>query len=139
MTCTEDIPWVTDEDVLRATEDTFLGDYRIQTMREACKIWPRGEVPEGFHDMVRSDAPTLVISGDLDPVTPSWSGDEAAAHLPNSLHIVVRQGHGPTDNDCAMDVDTAFVELGTVEGLDVSCLEAVDLPPWAAVETEPGG
>ncbi len=130
MTCSEDLHLIDDQEVLDATAGTIFGDYRVRTHREACEQWPRGELPEGYHDHVSADVPFLVRSGDLDPVTPPWSGDEAAAHLPNSLHVVAREGHASTDPECSRSVVQAFIEAGTTEGLDVSCLEAVDLPPW---------
>jgi len=130
ITCTEDIPLITDAEVEAETTGTVFGDYRVRTHREACVFWPAGVVPEGFSDQVRSDAPVLITSGDLDPVTPPAAGDTVAEYLPNSLHVVVREGHGQTDMACYMRVLAAFFEHGTTADLDVSCLEAVELPPW---------
>ena len=130
ITCTEDIPLITDAEVEAETAGTVFGDYRVRTHREACVYWPQGEVPEGFSAPVRSEAPVLITSGDFDPVTPPAAGDAVAEHLPNSLHIVVREGHGNTDLRCYMRVLAAFTERGTIDGLDVTCLQAVALPPW---------
>jgi pimeloyl-ACP methyl ester carboxylesterase len=130
VTCTEDVPLITDADVETETADTVFGDYRVRTHREACELWPRGNVPEGFSNMVRSDAQVLITSGDLDPVTPPIAGETVAEHLPNSRHIVIREGHGHTDNACYVSVLASFLDRGTTKDLDISCLEAVDLPPW---------
>jgi pimeloyl-ACP methyl ester carboxylesterase len=130
VTCTEDIPLITDVDIEAETAGTIFGDYRVRTHRAACELWPEGVVPEGFSDPVRSEAPVLITSGDLDPVTPPVAGATAAEHLPNSRHIVVRQGHGQTDMGCYLRVLTDFFESGTTVAVDVSCLEAVDLPAW---------
>jgi pimeloyl-ACP methyl ester carboxylesterase len=84
ITCTEDIPLITDAEVEAETAGTLFGDYRVRTHREACALWPRGEVPAGFSDPVLSEAPVLITSGDFDPVTPPAAGEAAAKHLPNS-------------------------------------------------------
>jgi pimeloyl-ACP methyl ester carboxylesterase len=130
VTCTEDIPFITDADVETETAGTIFGDYRVRTHREACMLWPQGVLPEGFSDPVRSAAPVLITSGDLDPVTPPAAAATAAEHLPNSRHIIVRQGHGQTDMGCYLQVLSDFFEHGTTVAVDVSCLEAVDLPAW---------
>lgn len=130
VSCSEDAPLISDEDVARATAGTVFGDYRVRVQREACAAWPRGVVPEGFAEPVRSEVPVLIVSGDYDPVTPPSAGEEAARTLANSRHVIVAQGHGATDRACASAVTTAFIEAGTVDGLDVSCLEAVALPPF---------
>jgi pimeloyl-ACP methyl ester carboxylesterase len=130
ITCTEDIPLITDAEVEAETAGTLFGDYRVRTHREACALWPRGEVPAGFSDPVLSEAPVLITSGDFDPVTPPAAGEAAAKHLPNSLHVISQEGHGNTDPRCYFRVLAAFIDRGTTAGLDVSCLEAVKLPAW---------
>jgi pimeloyl-ACP methyl ester carboxylesterase len=130
VTCTEDIPLITDADVETETAGTVFGDYRVRTHREACELWPQGEVPVGFSSMVRSDVPVFITSGDLDPVTPPSAGETVSEYLPNSRHIVIREGHGHTDNACYISVLASFLDRGTTKDLEISCLEAVDLPPW---------
>jgi pimeloyl-ACP methyl ester carboxylesterase len=130
ITCSEDVPFITDADVARETGGTVFGDYRVRTHREACEHWPQGPLPEGFAEPVVSDTPVLIVSGDMDPATPPEGGAYVARHLAHSLHVVVRQGHGPTDGACSVRVATEFFERGSTEGLDVGCLEAVDLPQW---------
>ncbi len=130
VTCSEDVHLIDDDEVAEATRGTVFGDYRVRTHRAACERWPRAELPAGFYEHVRSEAPFLLIAGELDPVTPSWATREAADHLPNGLYIEVREGHSSTDSKCAWGVVTAFVEAGSADGLGVRCLEAVELPPW---------
>lgn len=130
VTCTEDIPLITDAEVEAATAGSVLGDYRVSYHREACKVWPAGEIPEGYSEHVRSDVPVLVLSGDYDPVTPPSSGAAAAEHLSNSRHIVGQYGHGASDWDCMESVFADLFKRGNVEEVDTSCLESMELPPW---------
>ena len=79
-----------------------------------------------------ADAPTLVLSGSHDPVTPPQFGAEAARHLPNSLHVVVPGCHGVQGAGCMPQIVRAFLESGSVEGLDVSCVEQMSMPPFVS-------
>ena len=66
----------------------------------------------------------------LDPVTgPRW-GEEAASHLPRSLHLVVPGAHG-VDGRCTNDISRRFLESGSLEALDTSCITNLRLPPFA--------
>ena len=125
VTCAEDLPFLTEEAVRRATAGTFLRDYRVRQQQRACALWPRGAIPPGFHEPVRSEAPTLLVSGALDPVTPPVWAERVAAALPRSLLVVVPHGHhqdrGLANQRCLDDVADTFIERGTVEGLDTSC------------------
>ena len=44
----------------------------------ACRVWPRGDLPQDYHQPVRAAAPVLIISGRLDPATPPRWAQEAA-------------------------------------------------------------
>ena len=44
VTCAEDLPWIKPGEGERMAANTFLGDYRLRQQREACALWPRGEV-----------------------------------------------------------------------------------------------
>jgi pimeloyl-ACP methyl ester carboxylesterase len=73
---------------------------------------------------VTSDVPTLLLSGTRDPVTPPSSAEAVAAHLSNSLHLVVPgAGHG-VGGPCIREITLRFVEAGSLDNLDTSCLAA---------------
>lgn len=130
VTCAEDLPRIREEEILTATAGTFLGDVRVRSQLEVCKVWPRAEVSPGFGDPVSVDVPTLVLSGTLDGVTPPRWGDEAGRHLPSSVHLVVPGGHGVGSIPCIAGIVADFIERGSTEGLDTSCVSSVRLPPF---------
>ena len=70
VVCAEDIPFITEDEIKRDTAGTFYGDYRVRTSIKACEQWPRAKVATTFSEPVKSDAPILMISGELDPVAP---------------------------------------------------------------------
>lgn len=137
--CSEDLPGVTAEEAERAAAGTFLGTSRYENMRSLCALWPRGELPEEYFEPVRSDAPVLVLSGELDPATPPDNGAYVARHLPNSLNLVIpHAGHevdGLANASCLFALVNRFVETGTVKDLDASsCLEGISRPPFPTRE-----
>jgi pimeloyl-ACP methyl ester carboxylesterase len=126
VTCGEDIPRIEPGDVERLTAGTFIGDGRVRRQMEVCAFWPRSEVPPGFGEPVRCDAPTLLLSGTLDPVTPPRMAEAMKAHLPRSLHLVVPGSHG-VGGPCIEHVQRQFLDAGTVEGLDTDCVSRMRL------------
>ena len=114
----------------RALEGTFLGGFLLQEFRRACESWPRGTPPPGYREPVRTDKPVLLLSGELDPVTPPSWAEEAKKTLPNSVHAVAPGvGHGVTGVGCAPGIVAKFLETASVQGLDEQCLAKVTRPP----------
>ena len=120
--CAEAIPYIDDATLARETANTFLGDLRVQEQRQACKEWPRGPVPKDVHDLVRSNVPVLLISGARDAVTPPDFGDRVAKLLPNSRHIIFPESSHGNTGFCGIKLIADFIEKGSAETLDVSCV-----------------
>lgn len=135
LTCAEDLPFIRENEIPAAVEGSFLGDFRIRAQQAACANWPVLPVAREFQEWVSSDVPTLLISGELDPVTPPANAERAACMLPNSLHVVIpRAGHsydGLDNMECLTGLMTRFVETGTVKGLDESCVARTKRPAFA--------
>ncbi|MEO8606314.1 MAG: alpha/beta fold hydrolase [Chloroflexota bacterium] len=75
---------------------------------------------------VVSDIPTLVLSGEFDPITPLSYAKEAAATLSNSrLYTFPGLTHGVTpSNDCTKGIANAFFNDPSV-ALDTSCIASL--------------
>lgn len=125
VTCSEDLPFITDEMSREKTAGTFLGDYRIRQQKAACAAWPRGRIPAGFHEPVRSDVPVLLLSGERDPVVPPELAERAARFLTNRLHVVIPRGSHATGSECTDNLIRDFVDRASVQGLDPSCAATV--------------
>lgn len=124
VTCAEDLDRIAEEDIVKLAAGTDAGDSRVRTQKAVCEFWPRSDIGADYGDPVSVDVPTLLLSGNLDPATPPRWGEEAASHLPRSLHLVVPGGHG-VGGTCLTSIERAFLESGSVEGLDVSCTKAL--------------
>jgi pimeloyl-ACP methyl ester carboxylesterase len=121
--CTEDVPYIAQTDLARADSIGLLGAPHARELREACDGWPRGMMPPGYRDPVRSDVPTLILSGALDPITPPAWAASAARSLARST-LVVRSGAGHLDeDDCTLGLLADFMTRRNPEGMDVTCAE----------------
>jgi pimeloyl-ACP methyl ester carboxylesterase len=129
ITCSEDLPWVKPADAARMAANTFLGDYRYRQQKEACGLWPQAKVSSDYSKPTRSSVPVLIMTGDLDPVTPPSNGDATAKNLPNSLHVVVPHGGhgfaGLQGVECIDQLMARFVEQGSTKNLDTSCVKSI--------------
>jgi hypothetical protein len=130
VTCAEDVSLIQRKDIVRATRGSFLGSTVIDSLVRVCEEWPRGRLPAAYNSPVRSNAPVLIFSGELDPQTPPLWGAEIARHLPNSLHIVMRGiAHVPFP-DCEVEILSQFISKGSTKGLDTQCVQELQHPAF---------
>lgn len=135
ITCGEDTSRIQPGDADRLASGTAFGRYRIDQQSRACAMWPQARVPPGWDRNVRSRAPVLILSGGRDPVTPPEWAAAVARKLSRSLHVVVplsaHLDDGLDDPDNCFDrVILAFLDRGTAEGLDTSCLARLKPGPF---------
>lgn len=126
VTCTEDAPLIS-----AGTGEQDMFENSLQTFVEVCKAWPQGEPPQVVHEAVASDVPVLMLSGEADPITPPWHAEQLASSLNNSLHLIFKgMGHGNSIHECTMRIMASFVESASINGLDTTCMENVEPPPF---------
>ena len=125
--CAEDAPGMR---VDPADAGTILGTEFVDYTLAQCAVWPRGTMPEDFHDAVKSDMPVLLLSGELDPVTPPRYADEVQRTLPNSRHFVFRgQGHSVMGVGCGPRLVAEFIAAADAKSLDGDCLDQLQYSP----------
>jgi len=138
VVCAEDGPQITPEEARKQAEGTLFGLHVMQLQREACAFWPRGSVDPSFYEPVQSNVPTLILSGDIDPVTPPVWGEQIAKTLPNSKHVVLPgTGHTAGGTGCGRRLIKAFLDAGTVENLDTACVNHITRPPYFVTPAGP--
>lgn len=131
VVCAEDVPFITSGEVEAEASDTFFGTAQTNALIEVCRDWPRGEVPEGRRDPIRSDVPILMLSGELDPATPPVWAEVAGRTLTRSVHVVVPGvGHGATSQGCVPELIDRFLTHGDPAALDTSCVARARRPPF---------
>jgi pimeloyl-ACP methyl ester carboxylesterase len=127
ITCSDDVAFVRGQDVGKTT---FLGNYRLRQQQAACHVWPKAAVPEGYRMPVRSNVPTMFVSGDADGGTPLWFMEHASQGF--SEHIAITQrGQGHTEwSECVGRMYEQFVHGGSAHGLQPSQCDPVPRPPF---------
>lgn len=128
VACSEDIPGMTEAMISDGTSGTYLGDYQVRQYQNYCKEWPQGRVPADFHSEVHSDAPALLISGVLDPVTSLAVSRETARDLSKSQTVLLNNGTHGTGSSCIDGIIAKFVT--TAGRVDDSCTSELKLGPF---------
>jgi len=127
--CSEDSPRYVQEDITREAAGTLFGTRLLTGQVAACRFWPKGRVDDAYYAPVTSPLPALVLSGELDPVTPPTWGLEVVKHLPNGRHVVMPgTGHGVAATACGNRLVTEFIEKGDAHDLDAGCVRGVQRP-----------
>lgn len=133
--CAEDYPLFPSDP---PPNDYLLGNLMEQVVNLQCGIWPRGPVPEGFHDPVGGDAPVLLLSGEFDPVTPPEYADQVAVHFDNATHLVAPgQGHIVTTRGCMGEIVSSFINDGHSDNIDTDCMAQMQPSPFFQSLTGP--
>ena len=123
VSCSEDLPHVTPADRARAA-GSYLGRAQFDLLDAMCAGWPAGVVDADLYAPLAAPVAALVLSGELDPVTPPAFGARAAAAFADARHVVVPgQAHGQLAVGCAPRLIAAFLAAGTARGLAATCLE----------------
>ncbi len=131
VVCAEDLPLLTQA---KEAPGADFGTQFADLYARVCADWPRGEVPAGFYRVGTLAAPTLVLSGGADPVTPPRHGERIAKALGASArHVVVAQaGHGVMGLPCMRDVLFRFIDAegdAAAQQVDAGCAAALPRPP----------
>ena len=133
--CTEEMPfndlelavaWAQDmPEQLRALIESVIDAFAD------CAIWDVPAADPMENEPVVSAIPTLLLSGAYDPVTPPWWGDEAAAYLPWSTHVVFPDmGHATVDiRPCPTQIALAFLADPWTTP-DTSCVDELGPPAF---------
>jgi pimeloyl-ACP methyl ester carboxylesterase len=133
--CAEDYPLFPPEP---PANDTLLGNLMERVVHIQCGVWPKGPVPEDFNEPVGGDVPLLLLSGELDPVTPPEYADQVAVHFDNATHLVAPgQAHIVATRGCMGDLVSQFIMDGGAENLETDCMANLKPSPFFISLTGP--
>ena len=108
VVCAEDAPRM---QARPEDDDLVLGDSLVSVTLNQCSVWPKGPVSKDFHQPLATDIPTLLLSGEFDPVTPPRYGDQVLASLGKARHLVgTGQGHILLARGCTPRLAAEFVD-----------------------------
>lgn len=129
FTCAEDVARIRPDEVAKETAGSFIGAQRVHNQMAACSTWPKRAVPAAYYRPLRSRVPVILVSGDLDPVTPPMWGEIALRHFSRGIHMVIPGGHTPT-NSCIDDLGRRLFLTGTTRNLKRDCTAATVIPAF---------
>lgn len=135
FTCAEQVPF-SDWDQVQAEAaryPAYNGDSVIGSLDfSICDTWPIAAADQRERQPVASAVPTLLLSGELDPITPPSFAARAAAHLTAAFDVVLpNAGHAPLGHSpCANEIAEAFLDRPTSRP-EAECL--ADTPKAAPI------
>jgi pimeloyl-ACP methyl ester carboxylesterase len=130
--CSEDVPFYDENRFdVAAIENSYIGPVQLESLQAICSVWPAGPVDGDFKQPLATDTPTLMLSGDADPITPPRYADLAASSLKRAWLITgTNQGHGQINIGCMPRLVASFVTNQSVDGFDTSCIEDSFVMPF---------
>jgi pimeloyl-ACP methyl ester carboxylesterase len=135
--CSEDEPFFGTLDRARLAA-TYQGTEQIDALEVICSLWPRGPVDADLHAPLASEVPTLLLSGEADPVTPPAYAEHLARTLTRHRHLVLAgEGHGQIATGCIPSLMARFLDHPDPEALDASCLDAHRPQPFFVTSVGP--
>jgi len=125
VVCTEDAPFFSGEAVSdQELAATYIGPLMRESLVAMCSIWPAGVLDDDFKQPLSTAVPVLLLSGEVDPITPPAYAEMAAVDIEQALLLTGRQqGHGLAPRGCTPDVMAEFVAELDVTTVDTSCFE----------------
>lgn len=137
--CAEEVPFTTREAVLRGDAKVAPELRRILSggsYLEDCGLWQVEPAPALENAAVRAEHPVLILSGELDPVTPPFYADLVQRNLPAARLLRVRGGsHGLGTSPCGLRWVDAFLRAPEA-ALPLRCPE---VPSPSPAHLAPGG
>ncbi len=130
VTCSEDVPFISEADIAAQTQGTFLGDRRVRAHIAACAEWPKASVPKTFADPVTSNVPVVFFSGEADGSTPPWIAEAEVRSLANGRQIRAAHTGHQIDGPCTWDLMQAFFTTPVARQLDASCVDQIRRPAF---------
>ena len=131
--CSEDVPFydrdTIDVDALKAS---YIGIMQLDAIEAMCSVWPTGPVDDDFRAPLATDLPVLLLSGEVDPITPPEYAELAMIDLGHAQHLTGKlQGHGQAGIGCTPRLIGQFVESpGRLSDDDVNCLHRSFVMPF---------
>lgn len=107
--------------------DLLLGNQLIDAIIAECKAWPHDPMPKDFHAPFKSSIPTLLISGERDPVTPPSYAGEVLRGLSDGRSLVLKGlGHAEAMNaGCMPELVGQFIDKLQPKQLDAQCIDRI--------------
>ncbi len=127
VVCTEDVPFFRD---LPKASKRVMGQFP-QQLEKICEGWPKGKSYADIHQPLQSAVPALILSGEVDPVTPVTYGELALKQFSKGRHLVVPgQGHNVSPRGCVPRLVADFIENLQLTEEQTTCVQDTAQLPY---------
>ncbi|MES3022192.1 MAG: alpha/beta fold hydrolase [Pseudomonadota bacterium] len=128
VVCGEDIPRLTPAFAAEDARGSFMGAPALARLAGLCPAVKMPAVAHRTPAMIA--APSLMLSGALDPVTPPRRAEAAGKRMSNAQHLVVANaGHGVSHLGCAPRLMREFLDQPQNK-VDGKCLKEIPAPSF---------
>jgi pimeloyl-ACP methyl ester carboxylesterase len=130
--CSEDVPFYDRAAIdFEALQASYIGIMQLDAIEAMCSLWPAGPVDDDFREPLATDLPVLLLSGEVDPITPPRYAELAMVDLTNARHLTGKQqGHGQAGSGCVPRLISRFVAAASPDDLDAGCMERSFVMPF---------
>lgn len=103
-----------------------------QALAKVCRAYGMTPRPQEDYTPLETDVRTLIVNGQMDPITPPPLAKRILPGFTNGDYIEVKYtGHGPTRSvECAGEFLTAFFDAPNGD-LDTACFDQVEAPTFS--------
>jgi len=132
--CAEDFDYTPEEVNTSGVRPQFAEDQRADAAltQDICELWDVTRLGVEADQAISTDLPTLLFSGNFDPVTPPNYADTVADSLSNDYaYVFPANGHGAfLTSDCANRILRDFVNDPSQEPDADACMAALTPPTF---------
>ena len=133
--CSEDWPFLTQQNITASEKNItpqiakVFGQEDEEQEYSICQFWKVQQVPAAQKQQVVSSIPTLIVTGEYDPITPPANGQEVEKTLSHSYFFEFPgQGHGQQySSPCSDQIISAFYDNPDQQP-DGSCISQMTEP-----------
>ncbi len=127
ISCFEPASGYQPEEIARLNPDSMFRDWEVkiaQDLRKICAALPKPAPSLIYGPGKPAPLSALIVNSLLDPIFPPSDMDLALKEFTQSRVITEpTEGHEPSGSNCRWDIIAQYIQQGSVDGLDVSCLE----------------
>jgi hypothetical protein len=134
--CNEEIPFSSWEEFETVVADYpelagFFAGFEVGGLAYAvCPGWGVDQADARENEPVTSDIPTLILTGEYDPIVPPGFGQQATKALTNSYFFEYPgMGHVVSISDCPRNMMLAFLNNPEIAP-DDACIAALEITPF---------
>ncbi len=141
VVCGEEVLQNSRAAIIAASAGSYMNAERGLEYQDACVRWRVPAADSVSTRAVTSGVPTLIISGEMDPITPPRWGHQVAATLEHSRHLVIphlsHEANGLHGVACLDSLFAQFLATADPEAVQTDCIAGIRPPAFVLPPPRP--